>query len=511
MPLRMQAMSDESRQFGFTIVEVLVVITVLSILFVPIMYGLAGLYKDATVSIGKSTQDTDTRTALRAIDNELMNSVGFVGVEQVDSPLGAGDTGNDWTYEGDGNHRRVLIAKTYAMDKSPLDPTRLPIFMKPGSDCAAAADIALVTNVYFLASDPGGNGQYNLYRRTLLPSTSSGDYCTTSGASNVLPYQKQTCSSGCMAQDALLLRGVSEFDVDYFPLESSTASVASNENGKFNEVAAARRAVVTVKTVRKIDGEENRSIASISINAGTYVSLVNGNGITDDPNYDPATGSSCVSSSEYSTAGTHTHTIPACAEFITIIAIGGGGGGQGGSNLASSHGNGGNSGAWSYTTLQRGVDIDARISKLTVTVGAGGAGGNGYGTTWAELINPSNGSRGGSSSVVQVIPRVGTDIYIAGMPDGPLFLDVDWPGLTAVGGGGGHGYGLNGHPGNIAVPKTLSYMGQTYAAGDPSSIVGGAGSSPGGAGGGGQKQANFSSGGGKGGAGAPGKVWIRGY
>ncbi len=515
MLLSMQAMFAKQRQSGFTVIEVLIVSFVIGVLTVPIMGALGDLYTSTYVTLGKTTQDTDTRVAMRTIEDSIKNNVGFLGAKEVDTPLGVGGTGDDWTYLGAGTGQRALIVQTYATDKPTTDPTYMPVFMKSSSgDCTARAEIAIVTQVYYLQRDStvpaGGAGQYDLYRRTILPSTTLTDYCKADGTGNVMPIQRQTCMSGCTSKDALLVRGVSAFNIDYYTdAVASFVSVASTDStDKSVIVKDARAAKVTIETTRKIQGELAKSTATGNIVAGMNFSLITGTtGAVDTYSSTDPTGGSPCGSTEYVTAGTFTYTIPACAKYIDVVLIGGGGGGQGGASmLTRSHGKGGSSGEWSYTTLQRGADIDNAVERLRIVVGGGGGGGSGFGQNMATLLGGGNGTRGGNTTAEQITP---TTPGLNG-PE-PVPLAVSWTGLTAAGGSAGYGYGENDYKASWAVPKTLNYLGKAYAAGAPGEAVNTPGLAPGGGGAGGRYQANLSSNGQPGAAGAQGRAWIRVY
>jgi hypothetical protein len=173
---------------------------------------------------------------------------------------------------------------------------------------------------------------------------------------------------------------------------------------------------------------------------------------------------------EYSTAGTFTYTVPAwmvAGDHFDIIVLGGGGGG--GAWISYFNGTGGNAGSWTAITLQYGVDIPLSTTSFTGTVAAGGAGGN-----------VASGSAGSASSVV--ITGYGT--------------------ISAAGGTGGAA--ANDGPVTGVSPGTETFDGQPYYGGSPQSTTGASGNAPGGGGSGGQvAQA--------GGHGATGAVWIRAY
>lgn len=497
----MQALSTKSPSPGFTIVEVVIAVVVLGVLSVIIIGPLGDFYSNILTTLGRTSQETDTRSTLRTIERELTNNVGFIGTYATQTPLGMNGS-DSWNYRGDGVGKRVLIAQTYATDKASNDSARLPIFVKPSNgDCHSPADIAVVTEVYFIAPDTANTSQNNLYRRTMLPSTNSADYCDANGNSNVLPYQRQSCTTGCATSDAVLLRGITKMDIDYYsPTSLTIPSVLSTDTAdKSDVVKAADRLKVTIQTDRINQGKNVTDTAYLWIDAGILTSLAAGSSdagaSTDSSTTDPSQGSILQ---YYGSDGTY--TIPATANYIDIVLIGGGGGGQGGGTLNSA-GHGGSSGSWNYTTLQRGVDIDTKVKQLSVSIGGGGTGGRGFATGFDyTLLGPENGTQGGSTTVNQVIPG-GLD---------PTDLSVLWNGIVATGGGGGRGLPNNNDvPGFKAVPYNFYYLGRSYTAGPPGANAASDGTAPGGSGAGGKGAIGFVAG--KAANGAPGGAWIRAY
>lgn len=501
-----------SRQAGFTIIEIVVIVTVMAILTPVVMTTFASFYTSTITSFSQSTQDTDTISALRMMERELANNAGFLASVEVETPLGMDSTGTDWSYQGGGVDKRVLISRTYATTEGLNNQNRLPIFMRPTGDTCGfvQTEPAVVTHVYFVGKDPNSpaapNEKFNLYRRTILPSTDPADYCGGT------PYLKQSCAIGvtnsrCGTTDALLARDVSSLKVDYYASASaSTPSVTSDDTvDRSALVNAARLAKITLETKRRVEGNNKLSTATSRIEGGVLVSMTAGGSAPGtDPNTDPSGGSATLR--YFDTNGTF--TIPSGANYIDIVMIGGGGGGQGGGGL-NSGGHGGSSGNWSYTTLQRDVDIDRDVTRLSVSIGNGGQGGDGYASGWNyTLLGAQIGTQGGTTSVSAVIPDDPSGL-------GPKPLKVEWSGMSATGGAGGRGFPNNNlTSGKRAVPFDIFYLGRQYTAGIPgTSRTDGApstqpGVSPGGAGAGGQGCFLNC---GRGANGASGGVWIRTY
>ena len=162
----------------------------------------------------------------------------------------------------------------------------------------------------------------------------------------------------------------------------------------------------------------------------------------------------------YSSPGSFTYTIPSWAKFVDVTLVGAGGGGCRGNAGAALHGEGGEAGSWLSETLERGVDFPVGATSLTIVVGAGG--GKGDDDHWPGY--------GGAAS------------YRAAIASGKAQI-------TAAGGAGGDGFGLDTNYIQGDSPGNHTYGGTTFIGGarSPSNAAseGGYGRSPGGGGGGG--------------------------
>lgn len=186
------------------------------------------------------------------------------------------------------------------------------------------------------------------------------------------------------------------------------------------------------------DGSKMISVTTVGGTASTSVSFW-------------ASGRAAVTTN-YVTPGSGTYTIPAWANFVDCVVVGGGQGGGPG-NITS--GRGGNPGLWSGTTST----ITSAAGTLPYTVGSGGARGQTF---------PNPGANGGTST--------------AGSSSG-------------AGGSGDNG----GSPGRS--PGNFTFGGVTYTGGAQQGVFGGDGLWPGGGGAAGATAAF-------GGTGARGSVWF---
>lgn len=256
----MLAMLNNIRQTqGFTLIELIVSVTVLGVLTTLVLTSLGGYYYSNVNSAGVSVQDTDTRAALRQIESDVASSAQFLDTTTVsDAVLGPGAGSTTWSYTSDpsANSNGSLIVTTYATD---ADRSNL-IFTDVGSGCDPADATPLkITYVYFVAK-PTGSSVFNLYRRTIVPNTAT--------CSGTVPAQSTSCAAGntgnslCKGVDALIVSNVKDagaFNVKYY--QKSTDTGAQNVTG--TNIQGARTIEITLKTNKKISGQDKQSQATI--------------------------------------------------------------------------------------------------------------------------------------------------------------------------------------------------------------------------------------------------------
>ncbi|QGJ88785.1 hypothetical protein SEA_YECEY3_33 [Mycobacterium phage Yecey3] len=170
---------------------------------------------------------------------------------------------------------------------------------------------------------------------------------------------------------------------------------------------------------------------------------------------------------EFTTAGAFSYTIPSGASGLDIIVLGSGACGKG-MGFIDIWGPGGGGGQYSGVTLIRGTHFAAGLTSLSGVVGVGRAS-NGQGASLAG--NPST-------------------VTVTGYG-------------TITGAGGAAGASTGGTSGGGAY--NFVWNGVTYVGGAQQNTIGAAGLAPGG--GGASHTITF----GTGGAGANGKVWIRAF
>ena len=206
-------MSNTSTK-GFTIVELIVVMVVAAILAVILFGALNDLYYSNTRATAEVVQTRDARTALRTIENDVVMAGAFYTTNTSD-PVGPTTLGSKWdaapyTYAGSGVDNRVLILGRYATNATESgddadNPVR-KILMQ--ADCKTPVEN---TRIYYVKDE-------TLFRRT-APNVAAS---RCSGQTAESDIARQTCPQGasvspvCQGSDAVIVRGVKKFSIDYY-------------------------------------------------------------------------------------------------------------------------------------------------------------------------------------------------------------------------------------------------------------------------------------------------------
>ncbi len=198
---------------GFTVVELIVVITVLGILSGLVFFTLGDFYTSNTTTLGVTTQDTDTRGALRQIDKDVATAINYSDTFTTTDPLGPAIGTPTWTYAPTAD-KMVLMATTYAT----VPTTGMVVYNKNASGTCTndplVDSLSTVKSIFFVALN-SQTGQNSLYRRTIIDPNA----CTSQGIT-----QKTSCAIGvssttypvCTATDAILLDNVQWFKLRFF-------------------------------------------------------------------------------------------------------------------------------------------------------------------------------------------------------------------------------------------------------------------------------------------------------
>lgn len=303
-------MEKVSNSKGFSVVESIVIVTVMAILTPIVIFSLGGFYDTLTTSLSVTTNDTDTRSAISAVATDLRSVTGFRATLNVASttPIGVSGSGtavgsSNWSYCGlsvttatcddvtaiNYSKDRVLIAYTYATNQVPTNVNAMPVFINDGSAFSlSTATPVTVAYIYFVAPDYKNPSQQNLYRRTIVNVSASTDtlistnyWCyditTLTASSCVSPYQKTSCSSTvyatypavCKAKDAVLAYNVESLWVDYYDSSSTPIPNAytSNVTGatSFASYLKNNAVLAQITITKKPLANSKRSVSSLRI------------------------------------------------------------------------------------------------------------------------------------------------------------------------------------------------------------------------------------------------------
>ena len=165
---------DSSR--GYSLVELVVSITVFSIIVIVFGIAVTSAYHEAFASKARSQTTTALQTAMDIIEKDVRYSVEFIGVAKA--PYGdiygrrnTQGANFAWNYNGYNAKSRVLILANYASNQREASSIRRPIYInKPNTfyNCSSQPEYLpklQYRTVYFV-----NHGV--LYRRILIDTTS---------------------------------------------------------------------------------------------------------------------------------------------------------------------------------------------------------------------------------------------------------------------------------------------------------------------------------------------------
>lgn len=261
--------SSPNKPVGFTLVELLIVIPIVMMALTVFIGALIAMASEVAKTQGENKLTFDTQSALDMIERDVRLSANFLAGNEfaVSSPLGyAGGAGAINDFKNNGTNGEMLILRTLATDRNPLDPARELIYINTGSGCGAnqkvVANYYYTTVIYFTKTD-GTNK--SLWRRILLPTLATGT--STCGT----PWQRSSCSptatkgAACKIDDTLLIDNVSEFSIDYRYNASDTSAVA---DAKSTAISDANRTILL------------RSISAVQVNI-TAARTIGGKPVTN--------------------------------------------------------------------------------------------------------------------------------------------------------------------------------------------------------------------------------------
>jgi prepilin-type N-terminal cleavage/methylation domain-containing protein len=195
-----------SKQYGFTILEVIIVIPIASILSIVLATTIFEQYGQLLQNSARARMKMEGEVTLLSLEDELLFTTGYGQTKSSDLTDSNAPTGG-WTHNTAPND--TLIVYETALTHDRRDPDREFVYKKQ-TNCSSSYNIALNNLMYFTVKNTN-NQYYSLYRRTLVP-----QYETCG-----INYKKQTCPassvvSPCDSADALLSDKVVSFQIEYF-------------------------------------------------------------------------------------------------------------------------------------------------------------------------------------------------------------------------------------------------------------------------------------------------------
>lgn len=257
-----------SRQSGFTIVELAIIVPILVVVVLVLFDALFYLIRNSHIDQAKINTTYEAQNALNVMESDAVFATTFLYTTDTDVVDAYKPTtnGGAWSYIGDSleSDERVLIMRVYNTSANPLSSSRKPSFLSE-EGCTPSTiyfnDVARYNLIYFVKDN-------NLYRRYALnPSQTTCESI----------YQKQSCpsleslglpsrDSSCQADDELVAKNVTRFEVQYYPSKNSSTPIDVYDPLADPEAVTAAAAVeVSLTITQKAYGNDISSSSSMRI------------------------------------------------------------------------------------------------------------------------------------------------------------------------------------------------------------------------------------------------------
>ncbi len=211
-------LTRHSRNQGFTIVEVAVIVPIIALIVLGILAILIGLIGDMAATSAKSSMAYEANAAVKQIEQDFLDSRSFIATSlpsnfNVTSPMtSTSDYKTGGTTDGTNaaGNLRTLIMLGNDRIKNPINnSSTLPAKIGTGNSCnditeVSTANILPVAIVYYV-----NNGI--LYRR-VIPDNTGTATCGTALFRKNCP----TTTADCAPKDSPLLYNIRQFEVHYF-------------------------------------------------------------------------------------------------------------------------------------------------------------------------------------------------------------------------------------------------------------------------------------------------------
>ncbi|HCH34895.1 TPA: hypothetical protein DEW05_05220 [Candidatus Saccharibacteria bacterium] len=247
-----QFMQHTSKNKGFTLPELMVVIAIGSLVIASILGLIVNLARVGSSSIDAARQVKDTQSAMRLIQADLRLTQKFLMQPSIaDSPPGGGS----WNFRGTGSTNRALLLQTAATTANSVDANRTLVYKQTGG-CPIGTTPAYNNVIYFVRSS-------TLYRRIVVEPPVANLYCP--GQTNA---QIRTCTTpgtpaNCQLQDVVVATDITGFNILYYTNPGdNTPSATIYDSGTAQAVLDTHTtAKILLTSSKDIDGQSNEFTA----------------------------------------------------------------------------------------------------------------------------------------------------------------------------------------------------------------------------------------------------------
>ena len=283
----MQPTSD--KRSGFTVVELIVGIGIMSAITIGIVSLIMSLVGNATRSIETTKQVREAQSALATIKDDLRLTNKFLITSSVSDDLDRSDSA--WSHRGNPPTAggRTLLLQKRSTSLTSVSPNRLPLYRVSipsftGVNCVSTApnafgDLAALgyettteneysTIIYYLHDN-------TLYRRTSVQPIGTPAYCPGHASvptrTCVNPPATSTPSENCKETDVMLAQNVTEFDILYYDTPSAQThnTTIHNAGATQNDLDGVSTVQIRITTNKDIGGRDNEFTSKIRANRGS--------------------------------------------------------------------------------------------------------------------------------------------------------------------------------------------------------------------------------------------------
>lgn len=236
---------------GFTIVEILVGMSIASVIMVGLFALITTIFESGSRSIESAKQVNEAQTTANMIRDDLRLTSRYLVTSSITD---TSPSGSAWNFRGSNADNRVLILRTLATNLHKSNDGRTAVYRQSGG-CPIGTDPVYNNVIYYLSSG-------TLYRRVVVEPPVSGIYCP--GQTN---GQIRTCTnpaaggapSNCAERDVVVAQNVTTFGILYYTragdqTESSTIFNTASNQGNLDALSTIK---VTLSTSKQIGGEAN--------------------------------------------------------------------------------------------------------------------------------------------------------------------------------------------------------------------------------------------------------------